>query len=82
MTTTLQVAEHAVDAAQAAGKFPPARRAHYLAEYLTDPEHTQALLDALWCPCPEYRRALDATRRAVADRKDGMRSAGRIGNSR
>jgi hypothetical protein len=69
MTTELQVAEHAVDAAQAAGKFAPYRRAHYLSEYLTDPVHTQALLDALWCPCPEYRRAVDATRRAVADGK-------------
>jgi hypothetical protein len=69
MTTTLQVAERAVDAAQAAGKFPPARRAHYLNEYLADPVHTQGLLDALWCPCPEYQRAVDATRRAVADQK-------------
>jgi hypothetical protein len=68
VTTTLQAAEHAVDAAQAAGKFPPARHDHFVSAYLADPEHTQGLLDALWCPSPEYRRTLDATRRAVADR--------------
>lgn len=69
MTTTLQVAEHAVDAALTAGKFPPARRAHYLHAYLEDPVHTQALLDALWCPRPEYQRTVDATRQAIADLK-------------
>jgi hypothetical protein len=68
VTTTLQTAEHAVDAALAAGKVPPDRRDHFVSEYLADPEHTRALLAAIWCPSPDYRRALDATRRAVTDR--------------